>query len=183
MNRNQLPKRMIKRCAYKITNCFHCIYLHLEHYRRPVWITDCLYAVLDEKHYLNLCKEQNVFGLLRSSFSTAILFLHLKLCVCNQVYALQESSLVKVDILLNDKPVSELAFVAHAERAKDKAKQVTSSLKENLPRQQFAIKIQVTLKWKIQITLSRTILVTSLSLNYLQLTFFLITPMFKIERF
>ena len=105
------------------------------------------------------------------------------LCVCNQVYALQESSLVKVDILLNDKPVSELAFVAHAERAKDKAKQVTSSLKENLPRQQFAIKIQVTLKWKIQITLSRTILVTSLSLNYLQLTFFLITPMFKIERF
>ena len=51
--------------------------------------------------------------------------------------------MVKVDVLLNDKPVSELAFIAHAAKAKSRAMEVTSKLKENLPRQQFAIKIQV----------------------------------------
>jgi translation elongation factor EF-4 len=56
---------------------------------------------------------------------------------------LQESNLVKVDVLLNDKPVSELAFIAHAAKAKSRGMEVTSKLKENLPRQQFAIKIQV----------------------------------------
>ena len=55
----------------------------------------------------------------------------------------QESKLVKVDVLLNEKPVSELAFICHAERAKSKSIQIVTKLKENLPRQQFSIKIQV----------------------------------------
>jgi len=55
---------------------------------------------------------------------------------------LQESELSKVDILLNDQPVPELSFISHTTVARAKGKEVVGKLKENLPRQQFSIKIQ-----------------------------------------
>ena len=53
---------------------------------------------------------------------------------------------MKVDVLLNDKPVSELAFIAHAAKAKLRATEVVTKLKDSLPRQQFGIKIQVSVR-------------------------------------
>ena len=51
--------------------------------------------------------------------------------------------MVKVDVLLNDKPVSELSFISHSAKAKLKATEVVTKLRDSLPRQQFSIKIQV----------------------------------------
>ena len=54
----------------------------------------------------------------------------------------QESMLTKIDILLNDESVQELSSIVHTSRAREKGKEMASKLKENLPRQQFGIKIQ-----------------------------------------
>ena len=54
----------------------------------------------------------------------------------------RETSLNKIDILLNDESVQELTCIVHTSRAREKGKELVSKLKECLPRQQFNIKIQ-----------------------------------------
>jgi len=54
----------------------------------------------------------------------------------------QSSSLIKVDILLNDKPVQELSTIVHASHVREKGHEMVDKLVENLPRQQFKIKVQ-----------------------------------------
>ena len=61
----------------------------------------------------------------------------------------QESYLVKVDILINELPVPELATITHASKAKEYGKRLVQRLEENIPRQQFPIKIQACAKTKI----------------------------------
>lgn len=55
---------------------------------------------------------------------------------------LQEASLVKVDIVLNDDVVEPLAFVCHVDSAQSQARVVCKKLHEVLPRQQFVTVIQ-----------------------------------------
>ena len=47
------------------------------------------------------------------------------------------------DVLLNGKQVHELSTICHASKVRDRAKAVVFKLKNELPRQQFAIAIQV----------------------------------------
>ena len=61
----------------------------------------------------------------------------------------EEAPLVKVDILINDNKVPELSTITHASRARDHGKKLVQRLEENIPRQQYAIKVQATVRSKI----------------------------------
>ena len=60
-----------------------------------------------------------------------------------------KTQLVKLDILLNDKPVDELSNLVHFSKARSYGRSICLKLKENLNRQQFAIKIQASVGGKI----------------------------------
>lgn len=61
----------------------------------------------------------------------------------------QESSVVKLDILLNGAPVDALSFITHRDRAYQRGKLMTEKLKEILPRQLFEVRIQAAIGHKI----------------------------------
>ena len=54
----------------------------------------------------------------------------------------QPSDLVKLDILLNGKPVDALSIIIHQEKAYYRGKQLVQKLKEIIPRQLFEVPIQ-----------------------------------------
>lgn len=54
----------------------------------------------------------------------------------------KESDLVKVDILVNSKPVDALSFICHRSKAEFKGRVLASKLKEGIPRQLFEVVIQ-----------------------------------------
>ncbi len=61
----------------------------------------------------------------------------------------RESSLVKLDILLNGDPVDALSAIVHRDKAHDWGKKLCEKLRELLPRQQFDIAIQAAIGAKI----------------------------------
>ena len=62
---------------------------------------------------------------------------------------MKESKLVRVDILLNGRPVDALSALLHADNAYTIGKKITEKLKELIPRQQFDIPIQAAIGAKI----------------------------------
>ena len=67
-------------------------------------------------------------------------------------YALEryvKSDVIKMDILLNGDKVDALAVMVHRSKAQNKARQLTESLKEVIPRQQFDVAIQAAVGRKI----------------------------------
>ncbi len=62
---------------------------------------------------------------------------------------LQQSKLVRVDILLNSKPVDALSALIHADNAYRIGKKICEKLKELIPRQQFDVPIQAAIGTKI----------------------------------
>ncbi len=62
---------------------------------------------------------------------------------------LQQSKLVRVDILLNAKPVDALSALIHADNAYRVGKKICEKLKELIPRQQFDVPIQAAIGTKI----------------------------------
>ena len=62
---------------------------------------------------------------------------------------LQQSKLVRVDILLNSKPVDALSALIHADNAYNIGKKICEKLKELIPRQQFDVPIQAAIGTKI----------------------------------
>jgi len=61
----------------------------------------------------------------------------------------KESSVVKLDILLNGSPVDALSFITHRDRAFQRGKLMVEKLKEILPRQMFEIRIQAAIGHKV----------------------------------
>ena len=62
---------------------------------------------------------------------------------------LQQSKLVRVDILLNAKPVDALSALIHADNAYRVGKKICEKLRELIPRQQFDVPIQAAIGTKI----------------------------------
>ena len=62
---------------------------------------------------------------------------------------LQQSKLVRVDILLNSKPVDALSALIHTDNAYNIGKKICEKLKELIPRQQFDVPIQAAIGTKI----------------------------------
>ena len=62
---------------------------------------------------------------------------------------LQQSKLVRVDILLNGKPIDALSALIHADNAYRMGKKICEKLKELIPRQQFDVPVQAAIGTKI----------------------------------
>ena len=60
-----------------------------------------------------------------------------------------ESSLVKLDIMLNGEVVDALSFIVHADKAYGRARKMAEKLKEHIPRQLFEVPIQACIGGKI----------------------------------
>lgn len=59
------------------------------------------------------------------------------------------STLVKLDIMINNEGVDSLSFITHRDKAYQRGKSLVEKLKELLPRQQFEIKLQAAIGAKI----------------------------------
>jgi GTP-binding protein LepA len=55
---------------------------------------------------------------------------------------MKPTELVKVDILVNSKPVDALSFLIHKEKAQQRSRGIVEKLKDYIPRQQFKVPIQ-----------------------------------------
>lgn len=61
----------------------------------------------------------------------------------------QTADLVRMDILINSEPVDALALIVHRDKAHYQAREITSKMKELIPRQMFDVAIQAALGGQI----------------------------------
>jgi GTP-binding protein LepA len=61
----------------------------------------------------------------------------------------READLVKLDILVNSDPVDAFSVIIHEEKAYEYGRELTSKLKELIPRQQFEVVLQAAIGAKI----------------------------------
>jgi GTP-binding protein LepA len=66
-----------------------------------------------------------------------------------ELLGLEESELVKLDILINGEPVDALSLIVHREKAADRGRELAKKMKEVIPRQQFEVAIQAAIGSKI----------------------------------
>jgi GTP-binding protein LepA len=61
----------------------------------------------------------------------------------------RSSKLVKVDVLINAEAVDALSFISHVDRAYQRGRELTSKLREIIPRQMFEVPLQAAIGQKI----------------------------------
>jgi len=61
----------------------------------------------------------------------------------------RQSSLVKLDILLNGDIVDAFSFIVHAEKAYERGRKITEKLKDNIDRQLFEVPVQAAIGGKV----------------------------------
>jgi GTP-binding protein LepA len=61
----------------------------------------------------------------------------------------RQSSLQKLDVLLNGDVVDALSFIIHSDKAMQRARKIAEKLKEHIPRQMFEIPVQVAVGAKV----------------------------------
>jgi GTP-binding protein LepA len=66
-----------------------------------------------------------------------------------ELAGLEESDLVKLDVLINGDPVDALSLIVHRAKSYDRGRDLTKRLKEEIPRQQFEVAIQAAIGSKI----------------------------------
>ena len=59
------------------------------------------------------------------------------------------SNLVKLDVLLNGDVIDALSFIIHSDKAYGRARKIAEKLKDNIPRQQFEIPVQIAIGGKV----------------------------------
>jgi GTP-binding protein LepA len=66
-----------------------------------------------------------------------------------EIVAMEESDLIKLDVLINGEPVDALSLIVHRSKSYDRGRDLTKKMKEVIPRQQFDIAIQAAIGSKI----------------------------------
>jgi GTP-binding protein LepA len=61
----------------------------------------------------------------------------------------RESDIVRLDILVAEEPVEALATLLHTSEAYRRGKEIVETLKEELPKQQFVVKLQASIGAKV----------------------------------
>ncbi len=59
------------------------------------------------------------------------------------------SNLVKLDVLLNGDTIDALSFIIHSEKAYGRARKIAEKLKDNIPKHQFEIPVQIAIGGKV----------------------------------
>jgi GTP-binding protein LepA len=61
----------------------------------------------------------------------------------------QPSKLVKLDVLLNGDVIDALSFIIHSDKAYGRARKIAEKLKDNIPKHQFEIPVQIAIGGKV----------------------------------